>query len=186
MKFILISGLCVLIGLALLVGCSGLQEDIDTNTGAIATCEACHSDGTDTGEQILGAQAQYAASGHYKGPRMYDPNVTNTGHIYVFHGSNSAYANSSSCAKCHTHEGFVASVAGVTAAADATPAPPGCFTCHKPHTSGDFSLRTTSAVTLENGTSFNGGKGNLCAECHRSRTDVTVEFAETEFRDKDV
>ena len=38
--------------------------------------------------------------------------------------------------------------------------PPGCFTCHKPHISGDFSLRKVSSETLVDGTnSFNGGNG---------------------------
>jgi hypothetical protein len=183
MKFILsITCVSALIVFAIISGCAGIKDDIDANTDAIAACKSCHSDGTDTGEQILGAQAQYAASGHYKGPRMFDPNVANTGHIYVFHGSNAPYANRSSCAACHTHEGFVTSSAGGTVEGDATPAPPGCFTCHKPHTDGDFSLRTTTAVTLtDTTTSFNLGTGNLCATCHLARDNAAQEIDATDY-----
>jgi cytochrome c551/c552 len=49
-----------------------------------------------------------------------------------------------------------------------------CFTCHSPHSSGDFGLRWTDNVELQNGTVFDLGAGNLCAACHQSRRDVST------------
>ncbi len=50
-----------------------------------------------------------------------------------------------------------------------------CRACHNIHTTytkDDFSLKTVAAVPLYalTGATFDGGKGNLCANCHQSRT----------------
>jgi hypothetical protein len=107
--------------------------------------------------------------------------------IYKHDGTDALYCNgggTSGCSQCHTDQGFVPFITsgGWTAGGNqlgATPvdapeaSPPGCFTCHKPHETGDFSLRTQAAVTLVDGvTSFNGGMGNLCVSCHKARTPV--------------
>lgn len=161
---------CVIavIGIALFVGCASDESDTDT-------CMACHSGQTTVGNQILAAGAGYENSGHLLGPRTLaeETIATNTGHMFVFHGSNAMYSNGDTCQKCHTHQGFVEFVTTGSNAADFIPAasPPGCFSCHEPHEVGDLSLITTEAVTLVDGTTtFDHGDGNLCAACHQALT----------------
>jgi len=114
-------------------------------------CTDCH--GSETKYPLRGARSQYLISGH-----------RNLG--------NASYANSDDCQGCHTNEGFIERVK--TGKVDVKkfvryPSEIGCFTCHAPHDTGDFSLRKTSAVTLANGAKFDRGKGNLCANCHQAR-----------------
>lgn len=78
--------------------------------------------------------------------------------------------------ECHTREGFVQSIVG--GSADLShPTEIGCFACHAPHTTWDFSLRDSSAVTLVNGTIYDYGKSNLCVRCHHSidSTEVLIK-----------
>ncbi len=59
-------------------------------------------------------------------------------------------------------------------AGDPNPTRQDCRACHQIHTSytaADWALETTARVPLyafENVT-YNGGKGNLCANCHQPR-----------------
>ena len=128
-------------------------------------CMVCHAS-TAPKYPILGAKLGYEVSVHAT-------------------GGNARYSNAGGCQRCHTNEGFVEYVSmgmdpvAYNTYATATPTPfvpypsqPGCFTCHDPHTTGDMSLRTVKKVTLVNGDVFDGGKGNLCASCHQSRTDI--------------
>lgn len=122
-------------------------------------CATCHGDLADY--PLRGARAQYLESGHHRGFDLEEP------HAF--------YANGGGCQSCHTHEGFVRKLA--TGQVDTEgyiewPSQPNCFTCHEPHERGDFSLRTTEAVTLVNGRTFDMGDGNLCANCHQARTDA--------------
>ena len=114
-------------------------------------CLDCH--GSETKYPVRGARSQYLTSGH-----------KNLG--------NASYANSDDCQGCHTNEGFIERVK--TGKVDVKkfvrhPSEIGCFTCHAPHDTGDFSLRKTNALTLANGTKFDRGTGNLCASCHQAR-----------------
>ena len=114
-------------------------------------CFDCH--GSETKYPVRGIRSQYLTSGHKT-------------------LGNFAYANADECQACHTHEGFIAQVK--TGRIDSkkfvsNPSEIGCFTCHAPHDSGNFSLRTISKVTLANGVVFDREKGNLCASCHRAR-----------------
>ncbi len=157
--------------LVLLAGCQP-----DTNLAETDSCLECHSGDTTEGNVVLAAQAQYENSGHLNGPRMLDPFEPTTGHIYVFHGSNAMYTNGGSCVKCHNHEAFVDFVeTGTPDSFYSAASPPGCFTCHKPHISGDFSLRKESKETLvDTLTEFNWGKGNLCVTCHKSLSNAAT------------
>jgi hypothetical protein len=102
-------------------------------------------------------QVQYQGSGHYL-------------------NGNYAYANRSGCADCHTHEGFLARLAGGWGAGQAVdnPSPQNCRTCHKIHetyTRDDYDLRAQSPVELQlGGGTVDFGEGNLCASCHMSRS----------------
>ena len=166
----LIACITILAAFAFLAACQpdGLAET--------DSCMECHSGDTTEGSAVRTAQAQYDESGHLNGPRMLSAYTGD--HMYVFHGSNASYANGPDCSKCHTHQGFVDFIdAGMPATWSQYDGPPGpeCFTCHKPHISGDFSLRKETNETLIDGsTIFNGGKGNLCVTCHKSLTASTT------------
>ena len=85
---------------------------------------------------------------------------------------NASYANADDCQGCHTNEGFIQRVK--TGKVDtkkfvSNPSEIGCFTCHAPHDSGNFSLRTVAKVSLANGQVFEKDKANLCAQCHQAR-----------------
>jgi hypothetical protein len=113
-------------------------------------CDACH--GSEPKFAVRGARTQYLTSGH-----------RTTGHA--------SYSNSDGCQRCHTNEGFIEFVK--TGKVDpkaivSNPSEIGCFTCHAPHDTGNFSLRKTTKVALANGVEFDRGNSNLCANCHRA------------------
>lgn len=97
-------------------------------------------------------------------------------------GNNVDYTNrgGSDCTKCHDQEGFVQFLETGTLPEEpfSTVSTIGCFTCHDPHENATMALRTTAAVTLENGDVFDHGNGNLCVACHHSRKsadDITTD-----------
>jgi hypothetical protein len=178
--------LCFLlfVGLAILIGCdsSGVTGDGDgfdlSSINNSDACLDCHSGDTATGNNVLGASAGYENSGHYQGPRTLAP--AGGDHMYVFHGSNAMYANGGGCEPCHTHQGFVEWVATGSSSTVESASQPGCFTCHAPHETGNFTLRKSTSVALVDGTStFDYGSGNLCVNCHLSRTDVATFLSAT-------
>jgi hypothetical protein len=79
---------------------------------------------------------------------------------------------SATCARCHISEGFVQFVTGEEVTGETNPTPIHCFTCHAPHSNGDFTLRWTEDIVLENGVTADLGAGNLCAACHHARRSV--------------
>ena len=94
--------------------------------------------------------------------------------VHATGGNN--FRNSTTCAICHTSQGFlerIATGATTTAAAIQDPLPPNCYTCHKIHTSytdADWELTQTQPVTLwVGGQTVDLGKGNLCISCHQTR-----------------
>ncbi len=96
--------------------------------------------------------------------------------LYSVHLTGGNYERSSaSCARCHTHQGFVELVATGDVAEDIVdPAPINCRTCHMIHmtyTDEDWALATTDAVELIYGgaTVDLQGNSNLCANCHQMR-----------------
>ncbi|MDP2956193.1 MAG: hypothetical protein Q8N53_07215 [Longimicrobiales bacterium] len=119
------------------------------------TCTQCHA-----GNVVLyGKQLQYASSQHAMGG-----NFTR---------------NTTTCAVCHTHQGFLERLptnAQATAATIVDPVPQNCRTCHQIHktfTSADFALTATTPFALwVGGATIDLGAqaGNLCARCHQMRT----------------
>jgi hypothetical protein len=96
------------------------------------------------------------------------------------HGSGTAFAaegREDGCAGCHSGGAFLADLAGGLtpdkSLADANPTQQDCRTCHKIHTTyakTDFELTSVAAVSMyATGTTFDGGAGNLCANCHQAR-----------------
>lgn len=131
----------------LLIACEG-PPGADAN----ATCTQCHN----SGSLIVSATEQWRTSIHASGENT-DRNAT-------------------TCAMCHTSEGFrecITSGKTVTSASISNPSSIGCRTCHKIHESydtSDWELRTKSPVQLMiTGETLNQGKGNLCINCHQPR-----------------
>lgn len=120
------------------------------------SCSACHDDST----LITGKQTSLSDA---------------------VHGTGEAFGRGTraGCAGCHSGGAFSAMVAqGLTPdtveVGDPNPTRQDCRTCHQVHvtnTEADWALETTAPVALyafENKT-FDGGKGNLCANCHQPR-----------------
>ncbi len=122
-------------------------------------CAQCHDDSN----VITGKQTQWAESGH------------GTGEAYV-------RGTSKSCAACHSGNGFITAVASGLApdkqlAGDPNPTRQDCRACHMIHesyTKKDFALRTTKPVAFYaiSGTTYDGGEGNLCVNCHQPRRNI--------------
>ena len=95
------------------------------------------------------------------------------------HGSGETYVRgtSSRCAGCHSGSGFTERIAlgqhpGELEVGDPDPTRQDCRTCrqiHTSYTSEDWALTTTGPVELYvlDGVTFDGGEGNLCANCHQ-------------------
>ncbi len=123
---------------------------------AQVTCVECHDDTS----LITGKKAAWSESTH------------GTGEAY-------GRGSSASCAGCHSGGGFSERIAAGLApneveAGDPNPTRQDCRACHQIHTTytaADFALETTDPVTLFafEGVTFDGGQGNLCANCHQPR-----------------
>jgi hypothetical protein len=102
------------------------------------------------------------------------------------HGTGEAFVRgtSASCAGCHSGGAFSQRVAAGLGpdeleTGDPHPTRQDCRTCHQIHTTytgEDFALETTDPVNLYavEGTTYDGGEGNLCVNCHQPRRDAPV------------
>lgn len=125
---------------------------------AQVTCLGCHNDAT-----LLDNQLEMARSQH------------GIGEFADYAGGRS------SCAKCHSHEGFVEWAASGTVSGNyLTPTEWKCSTCHGLHQTfdegfadtTDYALRTTSAITMlfdETTEADIDPSSNLCVNCHQAR-----------------
>jgi Cytochrome c7 and related cytochrome c len=149
-------------------GPAGPAGAAGTNPSAAdLTCTECHNDTT----LIDGPATSYSTSVHA------------TGIAFGIAGSRTP------CTGCHTGGGFSDRIAaGLTNVTDfktvyANPTRIDCRTCHQIHTTytkADFALETTTAVpifALQNAT-YDGGKGNLCANCHQGLTAIPAAAAD--------
>jgi hypothetical protein len=157
-KFLL--GIGTIVAMSFLVSCEGPAgpagaDGIDGADGTI-TCLECHSN-----DNVIEKQVQFYQSGHYAG-------------IYSYERTEEG-GWSSSCARCHSSEGFLAYANDGENIAVATPGKWECKTCHGIHTTfeeGDYALRMSDAVAwnIADATVDFGGSSNLCVNCHQSRT----------------
>jgi len=97
------------------------------------------------------------------------------------HGSGEAFVRGTrnSCAGCHSGGAFSERVAAglnpsEVEAGDPNPTRQDCRACHQIHTTytrDDFALEITEPVELYavEGATYDGGKGNLCVQCHQPR-----------------
>jgi hypothetical protein len=125
---------------------------------AAATCKDCHND----------------TSGLTGKVEAWTTSVHGSGTAFAYAGGRSA------CAGCHAGSGFSGAIAaGKSNTEDmktalANPSRIDCRACHQIHTTyskTDWGLETSTAVTLiATKAKFDGGMGNLCANCHQQRT----------------
>ena len=88
--------------------------------------------------------------------------------------------NSSSCAQCHNGAGFADYASnGQLSQSSYAGIPLTCTGCHNPHdATNPYQLRKVSAAPLANGFVITGGGvGQLCMNCHRSRSAVNTAVA---------
>jgi len=153
--FLLSAGFLAVAAVLALAGCEGPTgpEGPEGDSGTLE-CMQCHSENS----VLLAIEGQYENSVHNKGIDF--------------------ERNTPPCSGCHTHEGFLARLATGDPGTIPNPSTIHCFTCHEPHTNGNFNLRTQAPVTLQLGGTFNMGHGNLCANCHQGRVyNPTVKAA---------
>ena len=139
------------------VGPAGPQgEPGPAITAADLTCTECHNDTA----IISGKKANWEESLH------------GAGTAFIEEGGNK------SCAGCHSGAAFSEMIAAggnfsTIESGDADPTHQDCRTCHQIHvtyTGEDWALETDAPVTtVVSGATFDGGSGNLCANCHQAR-----------------
>ena len=122
---------------------------------ATETCTQCHTNSVG----LYAVQVQYAKSTHRLGGNF--------------------ERSTTSCAPCHTHQGFIERIAtGATSTADdiLNPAPINCRTCHQIHTTytqADYAFTVSGANSMtfnpDQGPIDFGEIGNLCSQCHQGR-----------------
>jgi hypothetical protein len=126
----------------------------------VTSCTDCHNDTT----LITGKQFAWEESLH------------GTGHAAAYAGGRG------SCTACHSGASFSAMIAAgqnpseFRTVVDITRQD--CRACHQIHTSytaADWALETYAPVALYalEGATFDGGNGNLCANCHQPRRTIT-------------
>uniref|UniRef100_A0A832MMB6 Cytochrome c domain-containing protein n=1 Tax=Eiseniibacteriota bacterium TaxID=2212470 RepID=A0A832MMB6_UNCEI len=136
------------------IGLTGCERKI-TRVEVVQEPQSCFNCHSDQNTQLVDAEQQWENSRHSTGSTLNE--------------------NDSTCKGCHTSEGFIARATGVTAPSTIeNPTAIHCFTCHAPHTSGDFRLRWTTVPALANAVSFDLGSGNICAACHQARRNVAT------------
>ena len=146
-------------------------------------CESCHGPGDqhwgDPSKISISYDAAVCLQCHDSPPNEIE------GRMWLNSPHDSAYTdiqiedapspNSSSCAQCHNGAGFAdyATNGKVTQSSYAG-VPLTCQGCHDPHdASKPDQLRKVTADTLTNGFAITGGgNGQLCMNCHRSRSSV--------------
>lgn len=150
-----------------IAGTNGLNgADGADGIDGTASCISCH----DANQTISSKQFQWNASGHAAGSAL-------------------GRSSSSSCAPCHSQQGFMLSdgnnplTSSTWVGVDA-PTTINCYTCHPIHktwTENDtkpenlnYSDQPNWAVTLGKNINIDYGTGNLCAHCHQSRTRTPV------------
>ena len=142
-------------------GADGAKGDTG-DTGAAGadgnvTCLDCHSE-----DNIQMKQEEFHRSAHASGAIAVD------------------YAGGrASCARCHSHEGYLEFARTGDVAADITnPSAWQCKTCHNIHTTfegADFAFRLGDPVELlANGETVDGENNNTCINCHQARRNFST------------
>ncbi len=147
-------------------------------------CESCHGAGDqhwgDAAKISVSMNASVCLQCHDSPPneiegRMWTSSPHDSG-VTAIQISDAPTPNSSSCARCHNGAGFVDYASGNVSQSSYASIPLTCQSCHDPHdASKPYQLRKVTADTLMNGYSItDGGVGQLCMNCHRSRSAVST------------
>lgn len=152
-KFTRASGLLVLISGLLFSFFSSCEGPVGPpGEDANESCNQCHNDEV----LVLTAMVQHSYADHQTGT--------------------SFERNSSSCAPCHTHQGYLEILRTgeqSTGSEIINPLPVNCRTCHMIHEnfdSTDFALRNTDPVNMWlMGAEVDIESGNQCIHCHQAR-----------------
>ncbi|HEY9167675.1 MAG TPA: T9SS type A sorting domain-containing protein [Candidatus Kryptonia bacterium] len=151
-------------------------------------CESCHGPGDqhwgDASKISVSLNASVCLQCHDSPPNEIE------GRMWLNSPHDSAYTqiqiddapspNSASCAQCHNGAGFADyAMNGKVTQSSYAGVPLACAACHDPHdASKPYQLRKVTADTLTNGFEITGGgNGQLCMNCHRSRSSVTSTVA---------
>jgi len=150
-------------------------------------CESCHGPGS----RHSGVQANIVGA-LFDAKSCRQCHDSRSGHqqkLYQYDSSNHAISNlaghGGSCDGCHTAEGFkYLTVDGLSALPEGVHGenPVNCVGCHDMHPEElhEHQVRTEAPATLPNGSVYDGGLGNLCANCHNSR--IAKFTASTSYR----
>jgi hypothetical protein len=158
MKFKTVSVIILMIAVLMMI-CIGCERKVinESNGDLVADASACFTCHSDQDRDLRAATFQWQVSKHASGDNI-DRNRINASFYQP-------------CEKCHTSEGFLASLEGGSASGEYF-TQIGCFTCHAPHTNTNLEVRVQQAVALMNGFSFDRGSANICASCHQSRANI--------------
>jgi hypothetical protein len=154
----------IALGVAIIAGCQGPQgpagEDGVDGIDANANCIQCHAND----QEIVAKVLQWETSNHNVGTGSW------------------GRGSSSSCAMCHNGAAYVdyVTTGAVTAKSKVDKTNANCRTCHTIHTafdSTDWALTNTTGFTLmaDPGGTIDYGNGNLCAVCHQSRRNPSLD-----------
>jgi hypothetical protein len=164
----------------------GVQELKTISANSMNACNRCHGENTNEGLATRFARQLYDTSGHNLGMRT--QTATGSAEAFAFDEGTGAYTaradmtlpglGTIACNGCHNEKSFKEILGlkkqnynNATALSMVTnPIKIECFTCHEPHTNNDYRIVKHGMDPVELGdgiTTFTGGKGNLCARCHR-------------------
>ncbi len=160
--------LAVLLLIAAMVFVMGCERKIVNEAASgdqsLAGCFACHGEDALDGA-LLQAEGEWRNSLHASGTSV---DYTNRG-------------DGADCTMCHDQQGFLDFIGtGEIEPPYSTVSAIHCFTCHAPHARGDMTVRAGGPFTLLDGTVFDHGDANLCANCHHVRTPLASAVPNTE------
>jgi hypothetical protein len=145
-------------------GIDGVDGTNGTNgEDGTAGCVECHT----SNEDMMLKSMQWENSGHASGTSW-------------------ARGSSTSCAECHSSQGFQQVAKGETVTGHTMPLPANCYICHKiheTHTTSDWALRVTDDVTfIQGGATYSASNtnANTCIQCHQSRSVDNIDPSSTE------
>jgi hypothetical protein len=142
--------LIAIVAIVALFGCSREITRVEQVDPGPSSCFECHSD---QDPFLVAMEFAWANSWHASGRVV-------------------ARSSRSSCAPCHSTEGFIQVANGEEVEGVDNPTVIHCFACHQPHSEGNFGLRKDDQIAVMDGTSYDIGSGNLCVNCHQARRDV--------------